>query len=60
MVKKQVELLAGGNPQIPKGEGDGPVQDYIAAMPGWAAIGEFWMIGYLLWRGVRARPAGAP
>ena len=27
-------LLAGGNPQIPKGEGDGPVQDYIAAMPG--------------------------
>ena len=29
------KLLAGGNPQIPKGEGDGPVQDYIAAMPGW-------------------------
>jgi hypothetical protein len=28
-------LLAGGNPQIPKGEGDGPVQDYIAAMPEW-------------------------
>jgi len=28
-------LLSGGNPQIPKGEGDGPVQDYIAAMPGW-------------------------
>ena len=28
-------LLAGGNPQIPKGEGDGPVQAYIAAMPGW-------------------------
>lgn len=28
-------LLAGGNPQIAKGEGDGPVQDYIAAMPGW-------------------------
>lgn len=28
-------LLAGGNPQIPKGTGDGPVQDYIAAMPGW-------------------------
>jgi hypothetical protein len=27
--------LSGGNPQIPKGEGDGPVQDYIAAMPGW-------------------------
>lgn len=29
------KLLAGGNPQIPKGEGDGPVRDYIAAMPGW-------------------------
>ena len=28
-------LLSGGNPQIPKGEGDGPVRDYIAAMPGW-------------------------
>ncbi|MEU4605540.1 DUF1801 domain-containing protein [Kribbella sp. NPDC023972] len=29
------KLLSGGNPQIPKGEGKGPVQDYIAAMPGW-------------------------
>ncbi len=29
------KLLAGGNPQIPKGVGDGPVQDYIAAMPEW-------------------------
>jgi len=28
-------LVAGGNPQIPKGEGDAPVQAYIAAMPGW-------------------------
>ncbi len=28
-------LLSGGNPQIPKGTGDGPVQDYIAAMPEW-------------------------
>ena len=28
-------LLSGGNPQIPKGEGEGPVQDYIRAMPGW-------------------------
>jgi hypothetical protein len=34
-------LLSGGNPQIPKGEGDGPVQAYIAAMPGWKrAVGE--------------------
>ena len=31
----QPVLLSGGNPQIPKGEGDGPVQAYIAAMPGW-------------------------
>lgn len=29
------KLLAGGNPQIPKGYGDAPVQAYIAAMPGW-------------------------
>lgn len=28
-------LLSGGNPQIPKGEGDAPVQAYIEAMPGW-------------------------
>ena len=28
-------LLSGGNPQIPKGEGNAPVQAYIAAMPGW-------------------------
>jgi hypothetical protein len=27
-------LLSGGNPQIAKGEGDSPVQDYIASMPG--------------------------
>lgn len=30
-----VKLLAGGNPQITKADGDGPVQAYIAAMPGW-------------------------
>jgi hypothetical protein len=28
-------LLAGGNPQIAKGDGDASVQAYIAAMPGW-------------------------
>ena len=28
-------LLSGGNPQIPKGEGDAPVQAWIAAAPGW-------------------------
>ncbi len=35
------KLLSGGNPQIPKGEGNAPVQAYIAAMPGWKrAIGK--------------------
>jgi hypothetical protein len=29
------KLLSGGNPQISKGDGDAPVQAYIAAMPGW-------------------------
>ena len=28
-------LLSGGNPQIPKGDGDEPVQAYIEAMPEW-------------------------
>jgi hypothetical protein len=31
----KVALLAGGNPQIAKADGDAPVQAYIAAMPGW-------------------------
>jgi hypothetical protein len=31
----QPTLLSGGNPQIAKGYGDAPVQDYLAAMPGW-------------------------
>jgi hypothetical protein len=36
-----VVLLSGGNPQIAKGDGDAPVQAYIAAMPGWKrALGE--------------------
>lgn len=28
-------LLSGGNPQIPKADGDAAVQAYITAMPGW-------------------------
>lgn len=32
------KLLSGGNPQIPKGDGDAPVQAYIAAMPGWKSV----------------------
>ena len=30
-----VAILSGGNPQIAKGDGDGPVQMYIANMPEW-------------------------
>ena len=29
------KLLAGSNPQIPKGDGPEPVQDYLDALPGW-------------------------
>jgi hypothetical protein len=36
-------LLSGGNPQIPKGDGDAPVQAYLDAMPGWKSE-----IGHLL------------
>ncbi len=32
---KRPALLAGGNPQIAKGDGDAPVQAWIAALPGW-------------------------
>ena len=37
MAKKRPKprLLSGGNPQIPNGHGDEPVQAYIAAIPGW-------------------------
>lgn len=28
-------LLAGGNPQVAKADGDAPVDNYIEAMPGW-------------------------
>jgi hypothetical protein len=34
-IAKKPTLLAGGNPQIAKADGDAPVQAYIAAMPGW-------------------------
>ena len=35
-----VVRLSGGNPQVPKGYGDGPVQQYIKGMPGWkCAVG---------------------
>jgi hypothetical protein len=35
MTSDTVRLLAGDNPQIPKGEGDAPVQAYLNAIPGW-------------------------
>ena len=31
-------LLAGGNPQIAKADGDRPVQVYISAMPEWKRV----------------------
>jgi len=34
-VAAKPKLLSGGNPQIAKGDGNTPVQAYIAAMPGW-------------------------
>jgi hypothetical protein len=35
MPTRKPKLLAGGNPQIAKGDGDAPVQEYIKAIPGW-------------------------
>jgi hypothetical protein len=32
---RKPKLLAGGNPQVAKADGDAPVQAYIAAIPGW-------------------------
>lgn len=32
---RSVKLLAGGNPQIAKADGDAPVQAYLDALPGW-------------------------
>lgn len=41
MTAAKPPLLAGGNPQVAKGDGDAPVQAYVAAMPGWKrAVGE--------------------
>ncbi len=33
--KPEPKLLSGGNPQIPLGYGEGPVRDYLDAIPGW-------------------------
>ena len=37
------KLLSGGNPQIAKGDGDAPVQAYIAALPGWKSDVGRWL-----------------
>lgn len=33
--KPAPKLLSGANPQIPKGDGDAPVQAFLDALPGW-------------------------
>lgn len=33
--RKQPRMLAGGNPQIAKGDGDAPVEAYLDAIDGW-------------------------
>lgn len=33
--RQKPRLLSGGNPQIPKGDGEASVRDYLHAMPGW-------------------------
>ena len=33
--KGKPRLLAGDNPQVAKGDGDEPVREYLAAIPGW-------------------------
>ncbi|NMC11485.1 MAG: DUF1801 domain-containing protein, partial [Chloroflexi bacterium] len=41
-IPAKVVLLAGGNPQIAKADGNAPVQTYIDAMPEWKhAIGRY-------------------
>lgn len=33
--RERPRMLAGGNPQIPKGDGEAPVRAYIEALDGW-------------------------
>jgi hypothetical protein len=47
------KLLAGGNPQIAKAEGDAPVQACIAAMPGWKRDTERRLDALIVRTGVR-------
>jgi len=50
-------LLSGGNPQIPKGDGDAPVQAYIAAMPGWKSEAGRWLDDLIVRAVLNARKA---
>ena len=34
-LQSKPKLLAGGNPQIAKADGEAPVQEYLASIPGW-------------------------
>ena len=45
---RPVKLLAGGNPQIPKADGDAPVRAYIDAMPGWKGDVGRWLDSLIL------------
>lgn len=38
MSGEKPKLLSGGDPLIPKGDGDAPVEAYLAAMPGWKQV----------------------
>jgi hypothetical protein len=59
VAKQRVVLLAGGNPQIAMADGDKPVRQYLAAMPGWKrAIGK--RVDALVVRTVPARQAPPP
>ena len=41
MTAAKPRLLAGGNPQVAQGDGNAPVQAWLAAVPGWKrAVGE--------------------
>ena len=46
--KEPPKLLAGGNPQIAKGDGPAPVEAYLAAMPGWKQDAGRWIHGLVL------------
>ena len=56
-MSSEPRLLSGGNPQIPKGDGDAPVQAYIAAMPGWKSEAGRWLDDLIVRAVLNARKA---